>query len=488
MEFAEQRRLSFQEKLASLESNFESWEQIAQQGQPFRKHNRQLREIFFVLRRMLAQVKGLGQGDQLSGLRNGEKGLLAVHRIWEYFRGKLSQRRDPLLRSYLQFADELAWACYSPIQQLAFPDAANGQLKAPPLVYLNGGMSPFALTRADRFSAEEVAGEPLDKSWQSITGSLPVPVIGVPWYQAERVFDTLVIVHEVGHIVEKDFKLEKQIADLLNGAVTGDDSARRLRAWQAWQSEVFADVFGCLCAGPAFVNNLLETIAVDAEAVRDEFQVDEQWDKYPTLFLRGLLNIAALERLCFKTQAADLKSKWRTLYPTHGMEEFERDVHKVAASLLDGPYPLWNGSLRDAVRTADIDAAARQELKRLREGGSPQSRDFRVLFAVARLAYEENRALDRIHLQNLFERQSLQVGGVEGTDGKAIPQCTLVSKCVIEGARREGRVARQHDMNRASRHGARDCIPNPRLDARRFVGDNEYVLVVIALEVFGLIS
>jgi hypothetical protein len=391
MEFAEQRRLSFQERLASLESNFQVWERIAEQGQPFRKHNRQLQAIFVVLRRMLAQVEGLGQAHHLSGLRNAERGLLAVHRIWEYFRGKLSQRRDPLLRAYLQFADELAWACYSPIQQLAFPDATNGRMKEPPLVYLNGGMSPFALTRVDRFSAEEVAGEPLDKSWQSVTESLPVPVIGLPWYQAERVFDALVIVHEVGHIVEQDFELKMQIANLLKDAITGDNSACRLRAWQAWQSEVFADVFGCLCAGPAFVNNLLETIAVDADVVRDEFQMDGQWGKYPTVFLRGLLNIAVLERLCFKAQAADLESKWRTLYSAHGMEKFEQDVNRVTGSLLEGPYPLWNGRLRDIVPTADIDHEAHQELNRLREGGSPQSRDFRVLFTAARLAYEANR-------------------------------------------------------------------------------------------------
>jgi hypothetical protein len=29
-------------------------------------------------------------------------------------------------------------------------------------------MSPFALTRIDRFTAEEVAGEPLDKSFDAL--------------------------------------------------------------------------------------------------------------------------------------------------------------------------------------------------------------------------------------------------------------------------------------------------------------------------------
>ena len=123
----------------------------------------------------------------------------------EYFRGKLGQRCDPILRPYLQYADELAWACYSPIQEMVFPDAKNPSMKEPPLVYLNGGISPFALARVDRFTAEEVAGEPLDESWEAVTRRLPVPVIGIPWYQIERIFDALAIVHEVGTLLRAIF-------------------------------------------------------------------------------------------------------------------------------------------------------------------------------------------------------------------------------------------------------------------------------------------
>jgi hypothetical protein len=388
MGFADERRLSFQEKLDSLESSFQLWEQISAEGQPFRKHNTQLIAIFTVLRRMLSQVKGLGAGNGLAGLRNAERGLLAAHRIWEYFRGKLAQRRDPLLQPYLAFADELAWACYSPIQKLAFPNENDGRLKEPPLVYLNGGMSPFALTRIDRFAAEEVPGEPLDKSWEKLTGSLPVPVIGVPWYQVHRVFDALVIVHEIGHIVETDFRLHDQLADLLAKAVPG----ARLKAWQAWQSEVFADVFACSCVGPAFVRNLMETIAVDAESVGDEVQVEGLWGKYPTLYLRGLLNIRVLKELGFESVAADLEKEWTIVYPQHEMSEFDQDIDAVAIRFLNGPYALWNDSLRATVNTKDIDAKAQKDFRRLNSGGSLESGDFRVLFAAARLAYEGNRA------------------------------------------------------------------------------------------------
>jgi hypothetical protein len=391
MELADQRRLSFQEKMDSLESSFQTWERLSEENQPFRKHHRQMRAIFTVLRKMLVEVGKLGQGERLSGIRNAEKGLLAAQRIWEYFRGKLAQRRDPLLGPYLRFADELAWACYSPLQRLIFPAEGDPRMSEPPLVYLNGGMSPFALTRIDRFTAEEVAGEPLDRSWQAVTAALPVPVIGVPWYQADRIFDALVIAHEVGHLVERDFALEQQIADLVTTAVTGPEAGSRLRAWRAWQSEVFADVFGCLCAGPAFVRNLLETIAVDADAVRDEYQADGQWEKYPTLFVRGLLNMAALKHLGFKDDATLLENAWRKIYHEHGMNEFEADVEPVAHAILEGRYPAWNGTLREAIDTASIDLRAHRECSLLSGGASPQSDDFRVLFVASRLAYERDR-------------------------------------------------------------------------------------------------
>lgn len=386
MEFIQQRRLSFDEKQKSLERSFTVWEAESEEGQPLRKHHRQLRAIFAVLRQMSSDVASLGTGPDLSGLQNAERGLLAIHRIWEFFRGKLAQRRDPLLVRYLNFADELAWACYRPVQARAVPDSGDPRLKEPPLIFLNGGISPFALPRVERYSAEEVPGEPLDRSWQRVTRALPVPVIGIPWYQTDRIFDSLVIAHEVGHIVEKDFELEPRISSLLSSAVPSEHGD----AWNAWSSEVFADLFGCVCAGPAFVTNLLETIAVDARLVETDIQVEGRWGTYPTLFLRALLNILALKQLGFAESAAGLETQWRALYSTHSMTEFEPDLPKVVSALLDGPYPELNGALKDLFSTAGIDAGARRDLALLQADRFPQSSDFLVLFTAARLAYEDN--------------------------------------------------------------------------------------------------
>ena len=43
-------------------------------------------------------------------------------------------------------------------------------------------------------------------------------------------------------------------------------------------------------------------------------------------------------------------------------------------------------------------------------------------------------------------------------------------------------------MDLAAGHGAGDGVPNPRLDAWRFVGDDQDVLAVIALEILGLVG
>jgi hypothetical protein len=53
------------------------------------------------------------------------------------------------------------------------------------------------------------------------------------------------------------------------------------------------------------------------------------------------------------------------------MDEFEADAKRVAHALVDGPYPAWNDSLLNVVDTKEVDANARMELARLREGNEP---------------------------------------------------------------------------------------------------------------------
>ena len=43
--------------------------------------------------------------------------ILDVHRIWEFFRSKLSQRYVDWFRPFLIAADEFVWDCYTPVRR-----------------------------------------------------------------------------------------------------------------------------------------------------------------------------------------------------------------------------------------------------------------------------------------------------------------------------------------------------------------------------------
>ena len=68
-------------------------------------------------------------------------------------------------------------------------------------MFLNGGISPFAISRGKAFQAEEVIGQafPEDRRLRMYLRQIPVSVIGVPWFQVCHLPDILVLAHETGH-------------------------------------------------------------------------------------------------------------------------------------------------------------------------------------------------------------------------------------------------------------------------------------------------
>ena len=228
-----------------------------------------------------------------------------LDRIWEFLRAKLQQRTQPEFFPFLSLADEYAWLCYQPVYQRGF--------KEPPLVYLNGGYSPFILTRHKEFQAEVVPRELIiDRTLRQAMASLPFPVIGVPWYQISSLADLTVLGHEVGHSVEVDLELTPQLDHALSSAVGPP--------WIAWRSELFADLYGCLCGGPAFVTALAEFLsAEDQSAVHPD---------YPLPAVRFAFNLAVLE---FQGHdVASLRNTYTSTYPEDGTALFAEA--KVAAT------------------------------------------------------------------------------------------------------------------------------------------------------------
>jgi hypothetical protein len=392
---AERKQVELALKLDALDGEFKEWLAESAAGAPFEKHNSQVLAITGHLQGLRNGIAGLGGGTSeavLRGARNVQSLILGVRRVWEYFRSKLVQRKEPAFQDYLRAADELAWSCYEPVLRLRCPDPLSGCRREPPLVFLNGGLSPFALARDRSFQAEEVAGEalPEDRRLLKALKQLPISVIGVPWYQVGHLPDALVIAHEAGHTVESDFGLKAEIEAAVGSAVAAGHRA----AWSAWQGESFADLYGCLTAGPAYVSALVDFLAVDPAIVKNESRVDPNWGAYPTTQLRILLCLEALRLIDFAAEATAIAAEWDATYPKeHLMAEYNADLPAVAKAVLTTELAALGGV--SLAKTPSLPftraewAEAQTAADFLRDGSEPvEAQSARALFAAARVHYD----------------------------------------------------------------------------------------------------
>jgi hypothetical protein len=390
----EDRKLTeLAEKLASVSRELSEWKRQSEESGPLEKHHTQVRAIANALETFADGIRGrlAGAADSSSVLGRAvsiEMMILELHRIWEFFRSKLALRYVPWFQSYLLAADELAWSCYQPIQRWTGADVG----KEPPLVFFNGGSSPLTLPRGAAYAAEDVPGEALrTEQFRAALRHLPIPVIGVPWFQIQHLPDAPVIGHEVGHDVEVDLGLTQRLQTLLDEAFAGGavDEARRT-AWHAWLGEVFADVYGALSTGPAYGATLIDFLAADARAVASEAPAGPEWGAYPTRALRVLIAAAVVERCGLEQEARDLRERWNEAYPSHALAAFENDVSVVVDALLQGPYPeLEGGGLKELVCfEATQQAQAIDAAEEANDGRAPPADDVRVLAAAARLAFD----------------------------------------------------------------------------------------------------
>jgi hypothetical protein len=196
-------------------------------------------------------------------------------------------------------------------------------------VFPNGRWSPFARSREDAYELDEATGnERALDGFESILQTLPVPLVGIPWYQLAHLPDAVFIGHEVGHLVEHDFELEEQLQAVLGAALPekGHDAVpeERRRAWiLRWRSEVFADAYGVLTTGPAFRNppgspRRRQDTDRGGGAAGSETPGQSAWSDYPTRALRASLVCEAVAQLdgdkatpdIFRNQAAALRASW----------------------------------------------------------------------------------------------------------------------------------------------------------------------------------
>jgi hypothetical protein len=336
---AQRREANLTKKFAALQGEFDRWIEITQPNEALEKHHTQVLALTGCLRGLRSQTEAAFERAKRDGIlteaRNIESLLLGIRRIWEFFRSKLVQRHDPVLREFLQLADELAWACYRPVLDVAGPAFH----REPPLVFLNGGLSPYALSRQDAFSAEDVPGEALNgRTYAPILQHLPIPVIGVPWPQASYFPDLPVVAHETGHTVESDFGLTDWVKAAIVAQLPQDGRAQRSGHWQAWSNEVFADLWGCLTLGPAFVGSLMDFLSLGRNVVENEISTESS--SYPTAHLRMLLCFRALEDLGFGNESESFEALWQAEYAIGAMQNFEQDIPAIVESILRSPCSI----------------------------------------------------------------------------------------------------------------------------------------------------
>lgn len=387
------RRSELYARLNGIAGELTYWKALTQPGARFERHGSQVERLATVVGTPIAafQTEFAAVAEDAGLLARAEeleKNVLALHSIWEVFRGKLLLREDGLFKDVLPAFDDLAWACYRPAME-----RFAAVRKEPPLVYFNALWSPFAQGRDTSFQNEVRSSGALlqDEVFLEILQSLPVPLIGIPWYHAAHIPGAIVIAHEVGHVVERDFGLTPAIRATLDGAGLNQPAA-----WASWATEVFADVYGCLGMGSAFAGAMMDLLASGVAEVQAEKPNPK--GKYPTRIMRVELMLEVLKAIGLDGEAARLDAIWEATYGPRAIpEDYRADVAKAVAALLRGPYPSVAGSgiaLSEVLRfPVDFPAKAQEAADWAARGSATelrreQYRDPRLLFAAARHLHE----------------------------------------------------------------------------------------------------
>ena len=348
-EALERRQRALREKLRSLTAEADAWSRLpASPG--FQIHTSQIEAVcggLTALHRLIVteidEAEDAGtRALSLEAIVGFERRILAALEIWNAYREKFAFRMMPEQRQILALMDDLAWHAYLPARNRAVDSGsvALDAVRQPPLVFPNSRWSPFARSREQRYELSEESG-----NWDALDDldewlrTLPVPLIGIPWYQMAHLPDAVFVGHEVGHLVEEDFHLEESLREAIVSALPAAPDGRisqHQSAWSRyWRSEVFADVYGVLTTGPAYAAVLVDTL--HGTGVESEEQPNlkrpssQQWSAYPTRGLRAQLVCEAVRQLpdpngtkVFSTGADVLLADWRLAHPSHAMQAVPR--------------------------------------------------------------------------------------------------------------------------------------------------------------------
>lgn len=378
-EWAGRKRAELTAKLRGIGAELAYWRAESVPGGELEKHHTQIRRLAAQIESMVPTIQGMidDEGDILENWTGIERIVLELHGVWDFFRNKFALRQVGVFHGYLALADDFAWACYRPAQTAGVGPHNVGlaDVREPPLVFLSGVTAPFAISRGASYAREIATPD----HFSGLARRLPVPVVGVPWVQLRHLPDTLVLGHEVGHLVEDDFGLAPRLRELLSEALDEAGAADRLDLWTGWLGEVFADVYGTLAGGPAFAQAFADFAAVSLSSV-------DSTAGYPPVDIRVRIVVRALVETGFTEQAAGLLARWRAHAPH--VPNVDAELPVIVSTLLNSPYPQFGGrtlvsvfsftGLEDATEAAGDDLLSNMR---------PEAHNVRVLLAAAGRAF-----------------------------------------------------------------------------------------------------
>lgn len=383
------KRAELSAKLRSVTDEHQHWLKLSEPEEPMEKHHTQVRAVTEYLGPMAERLASRVAGDDVrASWRELEREVLDLHQVWGFFRDKWALRRLSEYSPYLVLADEFAWACYEPAQLRAV-DAGSVTLDAvrqPPLVYLGPVDGPMTLARGDSIEGEFEMDALRSRTARALVRRLPLPVVAVPWYQLRHLPEALIIGHEVGHAVLVDFVGLDTVERLVDGRLSelGRCTTERDR-WRAWAEEAFADVYGVLCGGPAYLDTLGDFLRTPTTAE------DAGAGAYPPPLLRLALTAAALHVAGCEQAATRVRDSWTA----EGVAVLDADgydaAEAVGTALVRGPYRAFGGeetTLDQVITcTAQCDTGTQpEELFRWK----PTTREIRTLLAVTAEAFRHD--------------------------------------------------------------------------------------------------
>lgn len=135
----------------------------------------------------------------------------------------------------------------------------------------------------------------------SIAGrQIPITLLAVPREFLSDPWNLVAIAHEVGVQLYQDAQLGYEFAHkLLRESVNANVSGQTAPLWSRWHETLFADIFGVMRLGPAYVSGMIELLGADprtAVAMSPESPT-------PPIYVRWHVMLQALHLLGFPEEA-----------------------------------------------------------------------------------------------------------------------------------------------------------------------------------------